>query len=68
VVSNIIDAEVVVLGPSTRINLFSSSSPIRLTARRKIYTIIKMMVIAVAMCTWIGLALSSSHSLSVKPV
>jgi hypothetical protein len=41
------------LGPPNRTNVLSSSSLVRLTARRRMYTIIKMIMIAVAIGMWI---------------
>lgn len=51
---NIVGVDVIFLRPPTRTNVLSSSSPVRLTARRRMYTIIKMIVIAVAIGMWIG--------------
>jgi hypothetical protein len=42
------------LGPLNRANVLSSSSLVRLTARRRMYTTIKMIMIAVAIGMWIG--------------
>jgi hypothetical protein len=50
---NIVGVDVIFLRPPTRTNVLSSSSPVRLTARRRMYTIIKMIVIAVAIGMWI---------------
>ena len=42
------------LGPLNRANVLRSSSLVRLTARRRMYTTIKMIMIAVAIGMWIG--------------
>jgi hypothetical protein len=51
---NIVGVDVIFLRPPTRTNVLSSSSPIRLTARRRMYTIVKMIVIAAAIGMWVG--------------
>ena len=51
---SIVGVDVIFLRPPTRTNVLSSSSPVRLTARRRMHTIIKMIVIAVAIGMWIG--------------
>jgi hypothetical protein len=51
---NIAGVDLIFIRPPKRTNVLSSSSPVRLTARRRMYTIIKMIVIAVAIGMWIG--------------